>query len=73
METRNQPGTVRDAIVSFLRTVEDEAPVWQIQMAVNRTLGRRVAPSSVRSYLNLNQPTLFVRTRRGYYRLASRV
>lgn len=67
---RRRPGEVRDAIILFLKNVEDEATVSQIQTAVSQTLGQPVPPSSVRSYLNLNHPTLFIRTKRGCYRLA---
>jgi len=71
-EGRSKPGEVRDAIIAFLSSLEGEASVAQIRTAVTRALGRPVPPSSIRSYLNLNHPTLFTRTRRGYYRLTNR-
>lgn len=68
---RVRPGMIRDAIVTYLRGVE-EASVSEIQTAVAMTLGRTIAPSSVRSYLTLNHPALFTRTKRGHYRLTRR-
>lgn len=62
------PGVVRDAIVGHLRTVNDAATVTEIYEAVSKRLGD-VPPSSVRSYLNLNEPRLFERVARGRYRL----
>lgn len=62
------PGTIRDAIVSFLEAVDGEASVGQISEAVSLRLGA-VQASSVRSYLNLNVGTVFERTGRGRYRL----
>lgn len=42
--------------------------IVEIELGVIDLLGP-VAPSSVRSYLNLNTPTLFERTQRGFYRV----
>lgn len=64
---RHAPGSVRDAIVEFLSTTES-ASINEIQAAVQTRIGS-VAPSSVRSYLNLNVPEVFERTGRGSYRL----
>ncbi|HUZ34009.1 MAG TPA: DNA methyltransferase [Xanthobacteraceae bacterium] len=61
------PGSVRDCIVSYLANA-GSASLAEIQAAVNMHLGS-VAPSSVRSYLNLNTPALFARIDRGSYRL----
>ena len=49
---------------------EEEQPVTigEIKSAIAEELGQ-VSPSSVRSYLNLNCPTVFERTGRGQYRL----
>jgi DNA modification methylase len=68
-ERRLQPGLVRDAIMDFLRTRAVSATVAEICVGVRSVLGRAVPDSSVRSYLNLNTPSTFVRTRRGRYQL----
>ena len=62
------PGQIRDAIIGYLEAVDSEASVLRISEAVTMKLGP-VAQSSVRSYLNNNVGTVFVRTRRGRYRL----
>lgn len=62
------PGSVRDAIISHLAALHKDASVAEIEAAVVARLGA-VSPSSVRSYLNLNVATTFVRTGRGRYRL----
>jgi hypothetical protein len=67
MRYRAAPGIVRDSIVSYLAAA-DSASLPEIQEAVASKLGG-VPGSSVRSYLNLNTPDLFVRTARGHYRL----
>ena len=62
------PGVIRDSIVEFLGVVgRGDASAQEIMAAVQTRLGA-VAPSSVRSYLNLNTPTTFERTARGRYR-----
>ncbi|HVV92138.1 MAG TPA: DNA methyltransferase [Hyphomicrobiales bacterium] len=65
------PGAVRDAIVEHLAMLGTDVPIEDIYDAVCRRLGLEVAPSSVRSYLNLNTPTIFERVGRGRYRLVS--
>ena len=67
---RNSPGEIRDAIIQTLQNRQGDASVKEIQEAVAALLGREVPASSVRSYLQLNTPRLFVRTARGRYRLA---
>lgn len=62
------PGEVRDAIVDYLSLLGLEAGIEDIQKAVATKLGV-VPPSSVRSYLRLNTPKIFERTRPGFYRL----
>lgn len=65
---RNRPGTVRDAIVSVLNSRGRHLPVREIEDAVKQLLGD--APSSsIRSYLRLNTPDLFVSEERGHYGL----
>jgi len=63
------PGSVRDAILAYLASVDGDASLSDIQTAVNAQLGL-VPQSSIRSYLNGNVPRTFVRTERGRYRLA---
>lgn len=65
---RLRPGQVRDAIVDVLQTTS-VASVSDIAMGVQERLGA-VPASSIRSYLQLNTPTLFVRQERGQYSLA---
>jgi DNA modification methylase len=66
------PGSIRDAIVRYLSAGDREATTSEIREAVSKELGE-VAPSSVRSYLNLNVPDTFVRTGRGRYRLKKKL
>jgi DNA modification methylase len=67
------PGTIRDAIISYLsETEENEASVKDISAAVSSKLGE-ISASSVRSYLNLNVPEVFERTDRGRYRLKKKL
>jgi DNA modification methylase len=68
---RLQPGLVRDAIVNYLQRRVDSASVAQISAGVESMLNRPVPSSSVRSYLNLNVPAVFMRTSLGQYRLTS--
>ena len=63
-----RPGEVRDAIVAVLSAQLGGVPLSVIERDVNGLLG--YAPrSSIRSYLGLNTPDLFVRTARGRYAL----
>ena len=64
------PGTIRDCIVGHLSALTGDATIAEITAAVSVKLGA-VSASSVRSYLNLNVPTVFERTARGRYRLAA--
>lgn len=67
MTVRAAPGQVRDSIVSYL-TATETASLAEITQAVVSRLGS-IPPSSVRSYLNLNTPSLFERVERGRYQL----
>lgn len=67
--SRNRPGYVRDAIVQVLQSHEQGASLQTIQDGVTSLIGE-VPPSSIRSYLRLNTPDLFVRTERAQYALA---
>jgi site-specific DNA-methyltransferase (adenine-specific) len=63
-----KPGDIRDSILSYLATFPGDASVSDISDAVAIQIGA-VSASSIRSYLNLNVPTVFERTARGRYRL----
>lgn len=65
---RKRPGEVRDAIVSVLRGRPLGATVHQITAEVSEMLGG-VPSSSVRSYLQLNTPSLFAKMDRAQYAL----
>lgn len=66
---RKRPGQIRDAILEHLRETNGDASVAEIEGAVTERLGFDVSASSIRSYLRLNTPQMFVRTARGRYRL----
>jgi hypothetical protein len=73
MTERRSPGVVRDAITTYLGGVYPEArDVRDIHAAVNIAVGSEVPASSVRSYLRLNTPRLFMRIGRGQYKLSSK-
>jgi DNA modification methylase len=63
------PGSIRDAITGYLAVLGREASLADITTAVEARLGR-VSQSSIRSYLNLNVPSVFDRAERGCYRLS---
>jgi len=65
--SRNAPGRVRDAIVQVLSQETNGLSVKEIEERVCRLIGR-TPTSSVRSYLRLNTPELFLRETRGIYR-----
>ncbi|MGO8990600.1 MAG: DNA-methyltransferase [bacterium] len=69
-EPRYAPGRVRDAILQVLTLTSQALSVKQIEDRVNKVMGPTPA-SSVRSYLLLNTPALFVREDRGIYRVRS--
>ena len=71
MTARRRPGEVRDAVLATLHTYPSGARVQEIATDVRRMLGSEVSESSIRSYLRLNTPRLFVRPRRGHYKLAA--
>lgn len=65
---RYSPGQVRDAILQVLALTSEPLPVKEIEYRVQQIIGP--APlSSIRSYLRLNTPDIFVREERGFYRL----
>jgi hypothetical protein len=65
-EQRNSPGHVRDAILQVMRLTSRPLSVRDIETRVCHVLGP-TPTSSVRSYLRLNTPGLFVRESRGLY------
>jgi DNA methylase len=66
---RAAPGRIRDAITEVFRNAGTEPlSLVEIELGVIDLLGP-VSPSSVRSYLNLNTPGVFERTKRGSYRV----
>ena len=64
---KQPPGRVRDAIVKVLEDADAPLSIPRIEAGVRRQIGE-TPTSSIRSYLRLNTPALFVRERRGVYR-----
>jgi DNA modification methylase len=69
MSLKRRPGEIRDAILTVLATKPQGGQIPEIEDGVRKIVGE-VGPSSVRSYLRLNTPTLFRRSGRGNYSLA---
>ncbi len=67
-QQKRRPGEVRDAIFSVLTARPGGASLQVIEQYVADLIGDG-ARSSVRSYLRLNTPAVFVRTARGQYGL----
>ena len=67
-QRKRSPGEVRDAVLGTLQAYPSGASVTEIIGGVQDSIGS-VPASSVRSYLRLNTPRLFVRFGRGHYRL----
>ena len=65
-QKRLPPGRVRDAIVDTVKQAQRPLSVKEIANTVKQRLGD-VPTSSIRSYLRLNTPELFVRESRGFY------
>ena len=65
--TKNAPGRVRDALIRVLDEALEPLSIGQISARVNETIGD-TPTSSIRSYLRLNTPGLFLREGRGLYR-----
>ena len=63
-KSRYAPGQVRDAIVQVLDLSSRALSVKEIETRVCQVIGP-TPTSSVRSYLGLNTPELFVRETRG--------
>ena len=66
---RRPPGEVRDAVLKVLQARPSGASVGEVGAGVRERIGE-VPESSIRSYLRLNTPRIFVRPRRGHYRLS---
>jgi site-specific DNA-methyltransferase (adenine-specific) len=68
LQDRHPPGRIRDTIFHVLSVSPQPLSVKDIETRVQEIIGP--APnSSVRSYLRLNTPDLFVREERGVYRV----
>ncbi len=65
---RYAPGRVRDAILQVVSLSSQPLPVSEIGDRVSQVIGP-TPTSSVRSYLRLNTPDLFVREARGLYQV----
>ena len=65
---KHRPGSVRDAIVQVLSDRPEGASVKEIEYQVVQRIGA-VPSSSIRSYLRLNTPELFLRMERAQYSL----
>ncbi len=68
--SRYAPGRIRDAILQAMTLTSEPLSVKDIQDRVSKVIGP-IPTSSVRSYLRLNTPDLFVRENRGVYHLKS--
>lgn len=65
---RYSPGQVRDAILQVMALTSTPLSVKEIERRVQQIAGPTPL-SSIRSYLRLNTPEIFVREERGVYRL----
>lgn len=65
---RYAPGRVRDAIMHVLSLAPEPLSVKELEERVCQIVGPTPS-SSVRSYLRLNTPAVFIREERGIYRL----
>lgn len=66
-QDRYPPGRIRDAILHVLAETPKPLSVKDIETQVRHVIGP-TPNSSIRSYLRLNTPELFVREQRGIYR-----
>ena len=71
-QSRCSPGKVRDAILHIMSQSIVSLSVNDISLRVNQIVGPTPS-SSIRSYLRLNTPNVFVREDRGIYRLKDNV
>lgn len=70
-QTRSAPGRVRDAIFQVMSLSGRPLSVKEIELRVCQMIGD-TPTSSIRSYLRLNTPGLFIRETRGLYTVADR-
>jgi DNA modification methylase len=70
--SKRRPGEIRDAIIAVLSSLPPGATVAEIERGVTQRIGK-APPSSIRSYLRLNTPSLFIRRARGHYLLKESV
>ena len=68
---KQPPGRVRDAIVKVFEESDAPLGIPDIEAGVRKQIGE-TPTSSIRSYLRLNTPQLFIRERRGVYRARTR-
>jgi DNA modification methylase len=66
--SRYSPGRIRDAIMYIMSLAPEPLSVKELEERVCQIVGPTPS-SSVRSYLRLNTPAVFVREERGIYRL----
>ncbi len=69
-QARYAPGRIRDGIVEVMSLTSKALSVKEIEGRVSQVVGP-TRGSSVRSYLRLNTPRMFIRERRGTYTLRS--
>ncbi len=69
-QTRYAPGRVRDGILQVMSLTSEALSVKEIRERVSEVVGP-TKESSVRSYLRLNTPRIFIREERGVYKLHS--
>ena len=69
-QARYAPGRVRDGIIQVMSLTSKALSVKEIEDRVSQVIGP-TRGSSVRSYLRLNTPQVFIREARGAYRLRS--
>ncbi len=66
--SKRKPGAVRDAIIDSFAYRTEGATIAEITREVSHRIGSTPA-SSIRSYLRLNTPKMFVKIDRGHYRV----
>lgn len=71
-QIRYSPGKIRDAIMHIMSQSAASMSVGDIELRVNQIVGPTPS-SSIRSYLRLNTPDVFLREDRGIYRLKETV
>lgn len=71
-QNRYPPGRVRDGILQVMSLTSKALSVKEIEERVTQVIGP-TPKSSVRSYLRLNTPDMFVREERGFYAVRSAV